>query len=326
MKLGGLRSLARGMIERAERVSSAAAVVLMYHRVADLDHDVHGLAVHPDRFRSQMQMLAELYRPILVTDLARMGRTGRIPRGTVCVTFDDGYADNVEVALPILEEAGVSASFFIVTDHIGADREYWWDSLERLLLVPDTTDSRHLVVELGLERRSWTLHNATRREIHDDIHRHLLLHATATEREAILDSIARQTGTDTGPRRSHRTLTDGELVRLANASGMEIGAHTATHPSLAALSPDEQHQQIESSVNWLEDRLQRRIPSFSYPHGHYTPHAITVLEGLGVEAAVTTDPVPWRRSREPLAMGRLAVGDWEAERLRAEIDRFSKLG
>jgi hypothetical protein len=81
------------------------AVILLYHRIAELSLDPYGLAVGPAEFRTQMAYLARVYRPMRLDDLVWAAREGSLPERAVAVTFDDGYLDNLEVASPILVES-----------------------------------------------------------------------------------------------------------------------------------------------------------------------------------------------------------------------------
>ncbi|MGH9892192.1 MAG: polysaccharide deacetylase family protein, partial [bacterium] len=87
-------------------------VILIYHRVADVKSDPWGLAVSPANFRDQMRMLGEQHLCISLGDLVQALAGGRLPAGKVCITFDDGYSDNLLNAKPILEECAIPATFF----------------------------------------------------------------------------------------------------------------------------------------------------------------------------------------------------------------------
>src|SRR5829696_3444959 len=100
-------------------------VVLLYHRVARPSFDPWGLAVAPERFAEHVDMLAERFRTVTLASVLDRPRRGR---GTqVAVTFDDGYADNLEIAQPRLEAAGLPATYFISGD--GSTAPFWWDAL-----------------------------------------------------------------------------------------------------------------------------------------------------------------------------------------------------
>lgn len=102
-------------------------LVLAYHRVADLKDDPQLLAVSKKNFADHMQCIADTGYPVLPFDAQWPPKAGT-PR--ICLTFDDGYADNYLNALPILEQFGFSATFFISTQCIETGNAYWWDFLE----------------------------------------------------------------------------------------------------------------------------------------------------------------------------------------------------
>ncbi len=147
-----LRSLARG-VRRWVRACAPHAIVLLYHRVAELESDAQWLAVTPERFAAQMDLLRSRYRVVSLRELTHCLREERVPRNAVVVTFDDGYADNLHNAKPILKRYGIPATVFVCTSGIQGRREFWWDELERLLLeTPRLPDTLSLVLH-GREYR-----------------------------------------------------------------------------------------------------------------------------------------------------------------------------
>ena len=78
------------------------AIILGYHRVAKLDHDPYDLIISPANFESQLKLISEVARPLRLRDLVAGLRDGRTPRNGVVITFDDGYADVLYNALPLL--------------------------------------------------------------------------------------------------------------------------------------------------------------------------------------------------------------------------------
>jgi peptidoglycan/xylan/chitin deacetylase (PgdA/CDA1 family) len=104
-------------------------VVLGYHRVTALPSDPNSLAVAPDNFRVHMEYLKQNFQIVRFDE-----DWSRVRKPAVVVTFDDGYADNMFEALPILEDIGVPATFFISTDNLETGSGFWWDELERMVL------------------------------------------------------------------------------------------------------------------------------------------------------------------------------------------------
>src|SRR5262245_33946506 len=116
------RSVAALAVRSASLVSTAMqrlrrppvrALILLYHRIADLEVDPWGLAVTPEHFADQIAVLAGIAHPVRLDELASSRAQLRTRRPLVAVTFDDGYADNLHAALPILERYDVPATFFV---------------------------------------------------------------------------------------------------------------------------------------------------------------------------------------------------------------------
>src|SRR5262245_40538012 len=112
------------------------ALILMYHRVADVPADPWGLCVTPQHFAEHMQVLGSCSRPVRLQELTDALATDTVADRTVVVTLDDGYADNLYNARPLLFEHGIPATVFITTGNIGSSHEFWWDELEYLTLHP----------------------------------------------------------------------------------------------------------------------------------------------------------------------------------------------
>src|SRR5207245_611648 len=106
-----------------------------YHRVEDLPSDPQRMCVGPDQFDEHLAVLRTRFRPASLSSAVEATRKGDLDRD-VAVTFDDGYADNLLNAKPLLETHGIPATVFVTTDYIDSKREFWWDELERLLLQP----------------------------------------------------------------------------------------------------------------------------------------------------------------------------------------------
>jgi peptidoglycan/xylan/chitin deacetylase (PgdA/CDA1 family) len=138
-----LSRLAPGMVPQG--------VILLYHRVAEVAHDPQLLCVTPENFVSQMEVIRSRYRPCSLRSLA-----GRVlqPPGSVAVTFDDGYADNLIYAKPILQKLQVPATVFVSSGFIGTGEMPYWDELDHLLLRAPRLP-RRLALDHGDAARTW---------------------------------------------------------------------------------------------------------------------------------------------------------------------------
>ena len=265
------------------------SVILLYHRVTRLEPDPWSLCVTPEHFAEHLQVLRR-YRRVR---LDRLDPRSRWLGGlSVAVTFDDGYADNLHEAARLLEQFDTPATFFIATGYIGGAREFWWDELERIVFRSDASPCQR---------------DQIYRELYDELQP--LPHAARCLR---LDSLAEYFGSGASSRPSHRVLTTPELQQLAEHSLFEIGAHTVTHPVLAAQPAALQHAEISNSKTWLEELIERPVTSFSYPYGgrgHYSDAAVQAVREAGFERACTTEARPVRESDSPHEWARLNVTD-----------------
>ena len=98
-------------------------VILGYHRVADVASDPSSLCVSKRRFADHLDCLRRHYNPMSLQGLVEAVSAGEVPRRGVVVTFDDGYADNLHSARPLLEQYDVPATVFVITGQIGSKRE-----------------------------------------------------------------------------------------------------------------------------------------------------------------------------------------------------------
>jgi len=298
-------------------VSLGGTLVLLYHRVAHLKQDPHGLAVRPDRFTEHCDILRRRCDVVPLREATRSVRQ-------VSITFDDGYADNFTEARGILAAAGLPATFFITTGWVGKRREAWWDRLAQVVLECETRASA-IELEIG-RRRLWAdIRSAAARE---RTHLALFWRLRPTRLAAIdaaLDDIEAQLGVRSVDRETYRWMDVEELRALAASDGVHIGAHTVTHPFLVHLDAEEQRREIEGGRQLLDDLLDGRANLFSYPYGG--PDAFdTVTTGLvrtaGYTIACTAVGGIAHADCDPLQIPRNVVGDWEAERFEKWLDRW----
>ena len=130
-----LRSFAGKLIRYSSNFVDCPAVVLIYHRVTNLNQDPQLLTVKPENFHQQIEYLKKNYNVLTIEAFREILKAGNgFPQKSLMITFDDGYADNYFEALPILEEFDVQALFYITTSLVGTQKEFWWDDLERIFL------------------------------------------------------------------------------------------------------------------------------------------------------------------------------------------------
>jgi len=326
---GRLRTLAGRLAGRR----GSPGIVLMYHRVASDLVDPWRLCVSPANFAAQLEVLADRFRVVTLRELvATRGSDGARP--SVAITFDDGYADNLHAAAPLLVRLGLPATFFLTSGTLGSDREFWWDELDQLLLQPGELPS-HLDVPLGDDRRTietgpaaapledprsaaaacvpWEAAADTRVGLYYSVWKSLCA-LDDVARRAALEELARQVGVTVARRDSHRTLNRTEARALAALPGVEIGAHSVTHASLPECTPAQQLQQMQQSRRDLESMIDRPVPGFAYPFGDISRRTLRLAESAGFDYACTTEAGCVDRATRPHRIPRIVAEDWPAER------------
>src|SRR5436309_3311860 len=124
-----LRPLSRS-VHRARR--GRWPVILMYHRIGVPDaDDPWALAVSPDHFAQQLDALRRHRQVISLKELVSRLSERDLPIDSAVITFDDGYADNLHVAKPLLEQHKLPATVFVTAGAVGREAEFWWDELGR---------------------------------------------------------------------------------------------------------------------------------------------------------------------------------------------------
>ena len=282
-----------------------AVTILCYHSVVGstlpgrVSHG--GLHVSVETFTAHMEYLRRHYQVLPLSEIAAAARQGTpLPRRSVGLTFDDGYANNVTRAAPVLSRLGLRATLFLATDYIGGPDPFWWDELAAIVAAAaprryqtgDTWGVIDLSSEAGVARLRHqgrllleSARRNVRRQLLDSLGGHLL---GAREKPACLEE-----------------LRPATWEELAGASGaFEYGGHTAEHLVLDRLQPGEASEDLRRCRAALRDRLGAlAVPSFCYPAGRYNDAVVTLVREAGFTTAVTSDQTV------RLAQRRLAAAD-----------------
>lgn len=317
--------------------------MLLYHRVATPEADPWSLAVSPAHFDEHMAVLRRRAAVVPLDALPALLARRDAPRRCVAVTFDDGYADNLHAALPVLERHEVPATVFVTTGAVDGPG-FWWDRLERLLLGAGTLPARLEMTVLGARREwsldGWTSWSAVERRRHRawrsghpaPTPRHalfmelwsLLQTSVPAVRDRVVAELERWAsatpdGGDGAP------LGRDDLVRLGAHPLVGVGAHTVSHPRLSALAPGEQSTEVVESRRYLEELLGRPVHSFAYPHGRpgdYTPDTVRVVREAGFTRACVNQPGTIGVNGDPFATPRAYVTDVDGGAFERHLSRW----
>src|SRR6478672_1056004 len=340
MKIPGSGKLQR-TVRRLQKRLASKAVILMYHRVAEVDLDPWSLCVTPQHFTEQLEVLKNYACPMSLLELVQAYQENKLPNRAVAVTFDDGYADNLYNAKPLLERYNIPATVFVTTGCIGQEHEFWWDELEQLFLQPGKLPER-LCLRINGSAHQWELGAAADYSKEDyQRDRNLkpwnakpgsrlffyysiwqqLLPLPARDRREVLDEIITWSGTKPLARSTYRSLLPEEVSALGSGDLVEVGAHTVTHPFLSAQSTDLQRHEIQQSKTYLEEILACPVTSFSYPFGDRNSETVRLVQEARFACACsTTEDIVWQHS-DCFQLPRFEVQDWDGEEFTQQLLR-----
>jgi peptidoglycan/xylan/chitin deacetylase (PgdA/CDA1 family) len=288
-----------------------AVTILCYHSVVGVTLprrvSYGGLHVSLETFSAHMEYLRRHYHVVPLSEIAAAARSGTtLPRRSVGLTFDDGYANNVTRAAPVLSRFHMRATLFLATDYIGGTDPFWWDELAGIISEANPrrydADETWGAIDLGSEA-------GVARLLHQG--RLLLEAARRNVRRQLLDSLG---GVLLGNRKKpayQEELRPATWKELGGASEVfEYGGHTAEHRVLDRLEAGETIEDLRRCRVALQDRLgAHAVPSFCYPAGRVTDAVATLVRGAGFTTAVTSES-KMRLSRHQLA----AADRWQLPR------------
>jgi len=322
----------RRYIECAQKEGSPKAAILMYHHLGEKDVDPWSLCVSPEHFAEHLQVLNEEAHLISLAQLTEAHKQGEIPDRAVAITFDDGYADNLHLAKPLLEKYDSPATVFVTSGKVNDNREFWWDELERILLQPgnlpktlelpingnvyrrDLREDANYGIHKYNACRGWIVYSekdfCLRQSVYLELHQ-LLQPLTQVGQERTLDDLIAWSGGTALGRPSRSVLSQNELLTLSQGELIEIGSHTLTHPLLGLLPPCLQQQEICQGTAFLEETLGKPIRSFAYPYGNYGKETVALVREAGFDCACTTDVDSVWHGSDRFRLPRMAVEDWD---------------
>lgn len=290
--------------------------ILIYHRVLPQPDPLLDGDPDAETFRWQMQVLARLCNVLPLTEAVTRLAQGTLPPRAACITFDDGYADNAEVALPILRALDLPATFFVATGYLDGGMMFNDRIFETLRRVPDGPIA---LTSVGLEQRRIET-DQDRKRIAGEIIR-AVKHLEPAEREERVRTFAELAPT---PLPDNLMMTSAQVRALA-AAGMTIGGHTHSHPILARTPDPQARDEIGAGRETLQALLGQPIPLFAYPNGKpgqdYDARHVAMVRDCGFDAAVATAWGVSTRDTDPYQLARFTPWDPTPARFSARLVR-----
>jgi peptidoglycan/xylan/chitin deacetylase (PgdA/CDA1 family) len=285
-------------LRRRFRASRSGVPVLMFHNVGhppETDYLPRHMKISEGKLDALLAALREAgYGTLTVTGMVDALERGERPADKVVLTFDDGYRDNLDRLLPILQRHGATATVYVQTGPMQGTlnwlHHYFWfihrEGPHRLgaLLAEQL---RHAKLETDL-----TALPADPVAAEYQLKRVLKYELAAEDRDRILEEAFRAIGGDDA-RLARAVYLGPEECRALDRAGVELGAHTVNHLVLSSLDAQRQREEIEGSQRDLAGWLGHDVPSFAYPYGRtwdYNPDTLAILRELGFRSAITAMP------------------------------------
>lgn len=315
----GVSRLRRTLVNSAltapiRRAWSGLGSCLMYHRICTEGSGSDGsfapnreLMVRESEFDAQMRHLAANYNCVSLPDAVELLKKGKLPRRSVIVTFDDGYLDNLTLALPILKTYGIPATLYVTTGIVEKSTNLWWYELESLIGREDRFDFRfnqkpRAQQESGHGKKLARFNRLSQ----------MLKRMTPEDQHQFLEQLRNWSSMPTFSFRGH-VLDRFQVKQLSDEPLMTIGAHTHNHSVLSNLDESQLRCEVETSRSLLEQWTGRPVSHLAYPFGgrdQARRREFRVAEELGYASATTTrlGHIHAHHSRKLHALPRIAIG------------------
>lgn len=257
--------------------------IINYHRVLATHNPL--LSSEPDlaTFRWQMELLARCFNVMPLNEALEAIKAGRVPPRAVCITFDDGYRSIHDLALPVLREFGLRATVFVTSGHV--DKGNMWN--DHIIQAIQSLPSGELDLSvLGLGK--FSLNTLADRKATIGTLTEQSKYLPPSERRKVIEHLRLAAGQELSP----DLMLTRDMVSNLDRHGIEIGAHTVSHPILTSLDDDSARAEIYDGKQELESILGKRVRYFAYPNGKsekdFDHRHVAMVREAGFDAAFTT--------------------------------------
>jgi peptidoglycan/xylan/chitin deacetylase (PgdA/CDA1 family) len=181
-----------------------------------------------------------------------------IPRGAVWISFDDGWRENIDNALPIILEHDIPVTFFIATDPVERSGVFWWSVVQKY--------AKHLPPPYYNNRKQlWKIREEERGRVIKELEQRFL-------KECIREA-----------------MTIEDIVYISNIPQITIGCHTVHHVIIPNCTESEMELEISQAKSVLEDWTGKPVKFFSYPNGDFDGRERGILKRYGFELSATSE-------------------------------------
>jgi peptidoglycan/xylan/chitin deacetylase (PgdA/CDA1 family) len=264
--------------------------ILMYHRVIEdpaLDPFQLGMCVQRTHFEQHMEFLARNFHMMLLRDAVRcVARGEELPPGTMSITFDDGYRDNLDIALPVAQRVGVPFTLFVPTGGLVEGEPLWWDRV--ICAVATTSRDSAPAAELGLPAALDTLEFGATAGV-STVER--MLDALWELPPAEVMPAVQKIENELAPPVDASTFAPRlrpDQVKSLHERGIEIGAHSVSHQNMPMVARHEAVSEMLESRRLLESICGATVDGFAFPGGRVSDQTVEAARAAGFAYAVAT--------------------------------------
>jgi len=258
--------------------------ILIFHRILSVPDPLRPGMPDACRFDRLMGFFAKNFNVLPLAEAVNRLKAAILPRRACCITFDDGYADNLTIALPILEKYRLPATVFVASGYLDGKRMF------NDIVIDAIAHAKVEVLDLrSLELGIYQLTNVDEKLAAVSAILERIKYSQPELRNQQVQEIVKAAGC--GPLSQNIMLTSDQLRELSNR-GIEIGGHTCNHPILTSLDDEEALNEIVVGKQQLEAIIGKPVTSFAYPNGKpgrdFAPRHVELVKQAGFTLAVTT--------------------------------------
>lgn len=278
-----------GLIRAGRQLWANSLTVLNYHRIDELqnnpDNFQPNISATPADFDQQMSYLSHWFAVVSLQDVTNwILRDKPLPRYAALITFDDGYLDNYTNAFPILKKYNFPAVIYLTSGHIDSNRPFYWDLVAYCFT---HTEKDKILFPDGIER-GWVSLDEKNQISKQWIESMKIL--KEDQKQHWISKIPENLNVSIPDNYFKNLMMNWNQVREMNASNIDFGAHTVTHPILTRISPEQVRTEISDSKKKIEQELGKPVTSLAYPNGmkaDFNDTVINLTKETGFSTAFT---------------------------------------
>jgi peptidoglycan/xylan/chitin deacetylase (PgdA/CDA1 family) len=320
------------------------AVILMYHQICERKSDPWQLAVTPEKFDEQLEMIKKDFEVVSVDEMVLAIKSRKLHNRMLSITFDDGFADNYINAKPRLKASSLPATFYCTT-HTPNHREiFWWEELESLILQTETLP-RSIDIKIGDEavkfqfnrdailteslKNQIELWNAElpacneRTQLFFNLWKTIQPLGFDDQRQAV-DHLKSWAGVSKQSKCS-AVMTVDQIAEMAKDPLFTIGGHTVHHVMLGAQEVESQAYEVRECKSVLENWVNTSVTGFAYPYGNYNSTTKILLRDAGFRYALSTESRTVSESDDLFNLPRVQVKNWNKKEFEINLHKIAAL-